>query len=117
MLVAVIEWIIARSRFRAVAEMNESLRRLDYKYKAALAKAELRFQELYGRRRRGAQDAQEQLKTPEELEIDQLNRQLKEVLERHLQRLEPSSSSAGRARWRERLAGIGAPMEARSIRR
>jgi LysM repeat protein len=117
MLVAVIQWLIMRSRFRAVAEMNESLRRLDYKYKAAFAKAELRFQELYGRRRRGIQDGEERSKTPEESEIEQLNRQLKDVLERHLQRLEPSSSSAGRARWRERLAGIGAPMEARSIRR
>jgi len=117
MLVALILWIVARSRFRAVAEMNESLRRLDYKYKAALAKAELRFQELYGRRRRGIQEGQERSKTPEEIEIEQLNRQLKEVLEHHLQRLESSGPSAGRARWRERLAGIGAPLEARSIRR
>lgn len=116
MLLAVIQWFIGRSRFRAVAEMNESLRRLDYKYKAALAKAELRFQELYGRRR-AADKGQEQTKTPEEIEIEQLNRQLKEVLERHLQRLEPSSSSSGRARWRERLADVGAPMEPRSVRR
>jgi len=117
MLLALIQWVIARSRFRAVAEMNESLRRLDYKYRAALAKAELRFQELYGRRRRDLQDGQERSKSAEESDIEQLNRQLKSVLERHLQRLEPSSSSVGRARWRERLAGIGAPMEARSIRR
>jgi LysM repeat protein len=117
MLFAVIQWIVARSRFRAVAEMNESLRRLDYKYKAALAKAELRFQELYGRRRRDIVEAQERAKTAEESEIEQLNRQLKEVLEHLLQRLEPASATAGRARWRERLAGIGAPMEARSIRR
>jgi LysM repeat protein len=117
MLAALIQWLVIRSRFRAVAEMNESLRRLDYRYKAALAKAELRFQELYGRRRRGIQDGQERSKTPEESEIEQLNSQLKEVLEHHLRRLEPSISSVGRARWRERLAGIGAPMEARSIRR
>lgn len=117
MLVAVIQWLLASSRFRAVAEMNESLRRLDYKYRAALAKAELRFQEIYGRRRPGIQEGQERLKTPEESEIEQLNRQLKEVLERHLRRLEPSRLSAGRARWRERLAGVGAQMEARSIRR
>ncbi|MBV8775446.1 MAG: LysM peptidoglycan-binding domain-containing protein [Deltaproteobacteria bacterium] len=116
MSLAVIQWLITRSRFQAVAEMNESLRRLDYKYKAALAKAELRFQELYGRRR-AADKGQEQTKTPEEIEIEQLNRRLKEVLERHLQRLEPSSSSSGRARWRERLADVGAPMEPRSIRR
>jgi LysM repeat protein len=117
MLVAVIQWIIARSRFRAVAEMNESLRRLDYKYKAALAKAELRFQEIYGRRRRGSQEGQEVSKTPDEIEIEQLNRQLKEVLERHLERLGPATPGAGRARWRERLASVGAPMEPRSIRR
>ncbi|MBV8054129.1 MAG: LysM peptidoglycan-binding domain-containing protein [Deltaproteobacteria bacterium] len=117
MLMAVIQWLVTRSRFRAVAEMNESLRRLDYKYKAALAKAELRFQELYGRRRGGLQEGQERSKTPEESEIEQLNRQLKAVLERHLRQLEPSSSSAGRGRWRDRLAGIGTPMEARSIRR
>ncbi len=117
MLVAVIQWWILRSRFHAVAEMNESLRRLDYKYKAALAKAELRFQELYGRRRRGVQDGQERAKTPEEAEIEQLNRRLKEVLEHHLQRLDRPSARAGRAWWRERLAGIGAPVEARSVRR
>jgi hypothetical protein len=97
--------------------MNESLRRLDFKYKAALAKAELRFQELYGRRRRGIHDEQERSKTPEEGEIEQLNRQLKEVLEHHLERLRPSRASVGRSRWRERLASIGAPMEARSMRR
>jgi hypothetical protein len=117
MLVALIQWLVARSRFRAVVEMNESLRRLDYRYKAALAKAELRFQELYGRRRREMVDEHDRLKSAEEGEIEQLNRQLKQVLERHLRHLEPSGSSGGRARWRERLAAIGAPMEARSIRR
>jgi hypothetical protein len=97
--------------------MNESLRRLDQKYKAALAKAELRFQELYGRRRRAVDEDHEQSKTPEEVEIEQLNRRLKEVLEHHLQRLEPSNLSTGRARWGERLADVGAPMEPRSVRR
>jgi murein DD-endopeptidase MepM/ murein hydrolase activator NlpD len=115
-LSALIQWWIVRGRFHAVAEMNDSLRRLDLKYKGALAKAELRFQELYGRRRR-IQDTQERLKTPEESEIEQLNRQLKDVLEHHLQRLDPSNARAGRARWRERVASIGAPMEARSVRR
>ena len=117
MLLALLEWWILRGRFRAVAEMNESLRRLDYKYRAALAKAELRLQELYGRRRRGFQDGQERSKLPEEVEIEQLNRQLKEILERHLRRLGPSGESARRARWRERIAGIGSPIEVRSLRR
>jgi LysM repeat protein len=117
MLLALIEWWILRNRFRAVAEMNESLRRLDYKYRAALAKAELRLQELYGRRRRGIQEGQERPKLPEEAEIEQLNRQLRDVLERHLKRLGPPGESARRARWRERITGIGSPVEARSLRR
>jgi len=117
MLAALFQWWMLRSRFQAVAEMNESLRRLDYKYKSALAKAELRFQELYGRSRRGIQEGQERPKTAEEAEIEQLNRRLKEVLEHHLQRLDHPGVRAGRARWRERLASVGAPIEARSIRR
>ncbi|MGH7935085.1 MAG: LysM peptidoglycan-binding domain-containing protein [Candidatus Binataceae bacterium] len=117
MLVALIEWWILRSRFRAVAEMNDSLRRLDYKYKAALAKAELRLQALYGRRRKGIQDGQERAKIPEELEIEHLNHELKEILEHHLERLGPPTRRAHRARWRELLGGIGSPVEARSARR
>jgi LysM repeat protein len=117
MVMAVVEWWILRSRFRAAAEMNESLRRLDYKYKAQLAKAELRLQELYGRRRRGIQDGQERTKIAEEAEIEGLNRQLKEILERHLERLRPPGESAKRARWRELISGIGSPVEARSLRR
>ena len=55
------------------------------------------MQELYGRRRRGIQDGQERLKLPEETEIEELNRQLKEVLEHHLERLGPTE--------RKRVAG------------
>lgn len=117
MVLAVVEWWMLRSRFRAAAEMNESLRRLDYKYKALLAKAELRLQELYGRRRRGIQDGNERPKIAEEAEIEQLNRQLKEILERHLERLKPPGESARRARWRELIGGVGSPVEARSLRR
>jgi hypothetical protein len=106
-----------RGRFRAVAEMNESLRRLDYKYRGALAKAELRLQELYGRRRHGLQEGQERPRIPEEVEIEQLNRRLKELLEDHLARLGPPGESVRRARWRERISGIGSPVEARSGRR
>ncbi|MGH8336055.1 MAG: LysM peptidoglycan-binding domain-containing protein, partial [Gammaproteobacteria bacterium] len=50
MIVALIEWLNLRGRFRAVAEMNEALRRLDDRYRTTVAKAELRLQELYGRR-------------------------------------------------------------------
>jgi len=117
MVTAVVEWAMLRGRFRAAAEMNESLRRLDYKYKGQLAKAELRLQALYGRRRRGIQDGQDRPKIAEEIEIEALNRQLKEILERHLERLKPPSESARRARWRELIAGVGSPVEARSLRR
>jgi LysM repeat protein len=117
MVMAAVEWWMLRSRFRAAAEMNESLRRLDYKYKAQLAKAELRLQELYGRRRLGIKDGQERSKLPEEGEIELLNRELKEILERHLERLKPPSESARRARWRELIGGVGSPIEARSVRR
>jgi LysM repeat protein len=117
MLLALFEWWILRGRFRAVAEMNNSLRRLDYKYKSLLARAELRLQELYGRRRRGLQEGQERLKTSEELEIERLDHQLEEILQRYLQRLGPPNESARRARSRELVGGIGSPVEVRSARR
>ena len=81
------------------------------------SKAELRLRELYGRRRRGIQDGQERPKLPEGLEIEELSRQLKEVLEHHLARLGPPGESAQRARWRERVSGIGSPVEARTLHR
>jgi len=117
MLAALMEWWILRGRFRAVAELNDSLRRLDFKYKSALAKAELRLQELYGRRRRGLQDGQERAKLPEELEIERLSHELKEILEHHLARLGPPSAISIRARGRELIGTIGSPVEARGARR
>jgi LysM repeat protein len=117
MFVALVEWWVLRSRFRAVAEMNDSLRRLDTKYRWALAKAELRLQEIYGRRRRGVPEGHERSKIPEEADIEQLNQQLKHVLEYHLDRLGPAGRGARHARWRERIAAIGSPAEPRSVRR
>ena len=117
MALALLEWWVLRNRFRAVAELNDSLRRLDYKYKSALAKAELRLQELYGRRRRGVRDGQERSKIAEEGEIERLNQELKAVLEHHLARLGPAWAFAGRVRWEERVSGIGSPVEARPLRR
>ncbi|MGA2410482.1 MAG: LysM peptidoglycan-binding domain-containing protein [Candidatus Binataceae bacterium] len=117
MAVALVEWLKLRGRFRAVAEMNESLRRLDYRYRNTVAKAELRLQELYGRRRRGIEDGQERPRLAEDAELEHLNQQLKEILEKHLGRLGPPGERARRARWRELIGGIGAPAEARSARR
>jgi LysM repeat protein len=117
MLAALIEWWNLRSRYRAVAEMNDSLRRLDYRYRMVMAKAELRLQELYGRRRHGIEDGQERPRIPEETEIEQLDLQIKEILESYLERLGPPNNRARRARWRESIDAVGAPIEARSARR
>ena len=117
MLAAVIEWWKLRLRYRAVADMNDSLRRLDNRYRTVMAKAELRLQQLYGRRRRGFEEGQERPKIPEETEIEQLDLQIKEVLERFLERLGPPGNQARRARWREMIGGVGAPIEVRTARR
>ena len=78
MIAALIEWWNLRSRYRAVAEMNESLRRLDYRYRMAMARAELRLQQLYGRRRRGFEEGQERPKIPEEVRF--VARSIREIL-------------------------------------
>jgi LysM repeat protein len=114
---AIIEWFLLRRRFVAVAEMNESLRRLDQRYRTLFAKAELRMQELYGRRRGGMADDQERPKIPEEAEIVSLDQQLREVLERHLEQLGgPVRTRRGR-RWHEDFSGVTPPVEARTVRR
>lgn len=119
MLVALLEWWILRRRFVMIVEMNESLRRLDQKYKSILAKVELRMQELYGRRRRGMPDGQERAPLSEEAEIERLDQQLKEILERQLEQLGGLPKKAKRhARWRSLLGGgVDSPIEARSARR
>jgi LysM repeat protein len=117
MIAAVIEWWNLRARYRAVAEMNDSLRRLDNRYRMAMAKAELRLQELYGRRRRGIEEGQDRPKIPEEIELEKLDLQIKEILEAYLERLGPPGSRTRRAQWRESIAAVGAPIEARTARR
>ena len=117
MAAAIIEWWNLRARYRAVAEMNDSLRRLDYRYRMLMAKAELRLQELYGRRRHGIEEGQERPKIPEELELERLDLQIKEILEGYLYRVGPPSGRSRRARWRELIGAVGAPIEARTARR
>jgi len=117
MLAAAVEWWNLRSRYRAVAEMNDSLRRLDYRYRMVMAKAELRLQELYGRRRPGIEDGQERPRIPEEAELERLDLLIKEILEGYLERLGPPNKRAHRARWRELISAVGAPVEARTARR
>ncbi len=120
MLLTLFEWWRMRRRFIALAEMTDALGRLDYKYKAMIAKAELRLQQLYGRRRQGITEGQPRPKMPEEVEIERLNDELKAILEHHLQRLGARlPGSKRRKSWRELLGGsdVGSAVEARSVRR
>ncbi|HEY2525151.1 MAG TPA: LysM peptidoglycan-binding domain-containing protein [Candidatus Binataceae bacterium] len=115
---AVLEWFLLRRRFIAIADLNESLRRLDQRYRALLAKAELRMQELYGRRRRGISDDHQRPKIPEETDLERLDQQLHDVLERHLKQLGGPVRPRRRARWDEEFGGaVAPPVEARSVRR
>ncbi len=114
----VLEWLMLRRRFRALVEANDAIRRLDQKYKVVLAKAELRLQQLYGRRRAVDED-RELAKSPDEIEIERLNQQLRELLEQHLERLGFSRSrSARRTRFQNLLDGVEeSPVEAPASRR
>lgn len=120
MLVTAFEWWRMRRRFVALVEMTDTLGHLDYKYKSMLAKAELRLQQLYGRRRPGITEGQPRPKTPEEMEIERLNEELREILERHLVRLGARPRGKSRSRWREIIGGevnTAAEAEPRSVRR
>ncbi len=113
-LIALFEWSRLRKRFIAVVEANESLRRLDQKYRLLLAKAELRLQQIYGRRRPLQLDSPEAGKLPEEFELERYNQELKQVLEAELMRLGvvPTKNSR-RSRIREIFSSVGAPPAAR----
>jgi LysM repeat protein len=113
----VLEWFLLRRRFIAIADMNESLRRLDQRYRALLAKAELRMQELYGRRRRGVSEDHERPRLPEEADLERLDQQLHDVLEHHLKQLGGPVRPRRRARWDEEFGTVASPVEARSARR
>jgi LysM repeat protein len=119
MLLTMFEWWRMRRRFVALAAMTDALSRLDYKYKAMFAKAELRLQQLYGRRRGGITEGQPRPKMPEEMEIERLNEELKQILELHLQRMGAKLPGSRRKGWREMFGGgdVGSTVEARSYRR
>ncbi len=119
-LLTLFEWWRMRRRFVALAALTDALSRLDYKYKAMFAKAELRLQQLYGRRRGAIAEGQPRPKMPEEIEIERLNEELKQILELHLQRLGARLPGARRRKgWREMFGGgeVGSTAEARSYRR
>ena len=119
MILTMFEWWRMRRRFMALAAMTDALSRLDYKYKAMFAKAELRLQQLYGRRRGGITEGQPRPRMPEEMEIDRLNEELKQILELHLQKMGAKLPGSRRKGWRDLLGGgdVGSTVEARSYRR
>jgi LysM repeat protein len=105
------EWWMLRRRFLALSDLAMSLSRLDVKYKETIAKAELRMQQLYGRRRPAG--APENLlggmKTPDEIEVERLSHELRATLERHLEQLGVRGRRTIGARWREVLGGDEEP--------
>jgi len=112
---AMFEWFRMRAWFSALARANERLRGLDQHYRRLVARAELRFQQLYGRRRAPAENSG---KSPEEFEIERLNRELKQIIETQLNDLGvPTYSTARRSRLREWLVGGSSPAVIRSGRR
>jgi len=114
------EWWMLRRRFLALSDLAMSLSRLDVKYKETIAKAELRMQQLYGRRRpAGAPDnLLGGIKTPDEIEVERLSHELRETLERHLEQLGVRGRAGIGARWRSALGGNEEPApEPRPYRR
>ena len=57
------------------------------------------------------------LRIPEEADLDRLDEQLHDVLERHLKQLGGPVRPRRRARWDEEFGVVAPPVEARSIRR
>ena len=113
------EWWMLRRRFLALSDLAMSLSRLDVKYKETIAKAELRMQQLYGRRRPAG--APENLlggmKTPDEIEVERLSHELRETLERHLEQLGVRGRAGIGARWRTILGQDEPSPEPRPYRR
>jgi LysM repeat protein len=116
-ILSAIQWLLIRWRFVAVAQANEKLTKLDHRYRIMLARAELRLQQLYGRRRAAAESAAS-ARTPEDFELERLGRELKEVLEQELSQLGiQSQAPARRSRLREWLTSGSSPVPVRSDRR
>src|SRR5260221_2993118 len=119
MLLTMFEWWRMRRRFVALAAMTDALSRLDYKYKAMFAKAELRLQQLYGRRRGAVTEGQPRPTMPEAVEIEPLNQELKQSLAVHVQQIGARLPGGRRKGWREMFGGtdVSSTVEARSYRR
>lgn len=113
------EWWSLRAGFVTLSGLAQALGHLDLKYKEMLAKAELRMQQLYGRRRPASspESTQYTTKTPEEIDIERLNQDLRQTLEAYLERLGARRTRRKRSRWGEAFSGEEQPpVEARSLR-
>jgi LysM repeat protein len=116
-LLSLLQWFLIRWRFVAVADANERLSKLDQRYRVLMARAELRLQQLYGRRRATAEYSA-QAKSQEDFELEGLSREVKDVLEHEMARLGVQRHlPSRRSRLREWLASVSSPVEARSDRR
>ncbi len=112
-MLSLIQWFLIRRRFVAVVQANEKLGKLDQRYRILLARAELRLQQLYGRRRAIA-DPSASARTPEDFELERLGRELKEVLEKELEQLGVQRHPpARRSRLREWLTSSSSPVAVR----
>jgi LysM repeat protein len=116
-LLSLVQWFLVRWRFVAVAQANEKFSKLDHRYRIMLARAELRLQQLYGRRRAAAESATA-ARPPEDFDLERLSREVKEVLERELEQLGVQPQvTARRSRFREWLTSGSSPVAVRSDRR
>jgi hypothetical protein len=115
-LASLLQWFLVSRRFTAIVVANERLSRLDQRYRTLFARAELRLQQLYGRRRAVVDSPH--VRSPEDFELERLNRELKEVLENQMAQLGVElPAPARRSRFREWLANLGSPVAVRSGRR
>jgi LysM repeat protein len=115
-LASLLQWFLVRRRFSAIVVANERLSRLDQRYRTLFARAELRLQQLYGRRRAVVDSPH--VRNPEDYELERLNRELKEVLENQMAQLGVElPAPVRRSRFREWLANLGSPVAVRSGRR
>ncbi len=114
-VVSLFQWFMVRRRFGAVAMANDRLSRLDQRYRTLMARSELRLQQIYGRRRAVVETAS---KSPDDFELERLNRELKDVLGQQMSQLGVQlHAPARRSRFREWLASLGSPVAVRSDRR
>jgi LysM repeat protein len=118
-MVMLFEWWLLRRRFAIQIAITDSLTGLDQKYKHLLAKAELRFQKLYGQKRPVGADTFEHGKTTNETEIEGLDRELHKALQKQLRSLGVTRFNRPRRNglWRRILGDLEPPIDARSARR